>query len=80
MYNSHNRPFHSFNSWLGFWDQLAKTREHSWKEHLETGEAAKFESDLFKTNEDIAPVSHRILQTFVQGGEGRSCLPPYKRL
>ena len=70
MYNSHNRPFHSFNSWLGFWDQLAKTREHSWKEHLETGEAAKFESDLFKTNEDIAPVSHRILQTFVQGGRG----------
>ena len=50
MYANHHRTFHSFNFWLGFWDQLAKNREHSWKEHLETGEAAKFESDLlFKT-------------------------------
>ena len=37
------------------------------KNTLKPGEAARFESDLFKTNEDIAPVSHRILQG---GGEG----------
>ena len=37
------------------------------KNTLKPGEAARFESDLFKTNEDIAPVSHRILQ----GGGGR---------
>ena len=43
------------------------------KNTLKPGEAARFESDLFKTNEDIAPVSHRIVQAFVQevgGGEG----------
>ena len=38
------------------------------KNTLKPGEAARFESDLFKTNEDIAPVSHRILQG--GGGEG----------
>ena len=41
------------------------------KNTLKPGEAARFESDLFKTNEDIAPVSHRILQAFVQEGGGR---------
>ena len=43
------------------------------KNTLKPGEAARFESDLFKTNEDIAPVSHRIVQAFVQevGGGGR---------
>ena len=66
MYTNHDRLFHSFNFWLGFWEQLAKTREHSWKEHLETGEAAKFESDLFKTNEGIAPLSRVQGKSFLQ--------------
>ena len=53
------------------------------KNTLKPGEAARFESDLFKTNEDIAPVSHRILQAFVQegGGKGkkggREIVPPH---
>ena len=52
------------------------------KNTLKPREAARFESDLFKTNEDIAPVSHRILQAFVQGGGGegeeggREIVPP----
>ena len=52
------------------------------KNTLKPREAVRFESDLFKTNEDIAPVSHRILQAFVQGGGGggeeggREIVPP----
>ena len=40
---------------------------------------AKFESDLLKTNEDIAPQSREILQTFVSWG-AETCPPPYKGL
>ena len=36
-----------------------------WKERLKKNKIAKFESDLLKTNEDIAPQSHEILQMFV---------------
>ena len=38
------------------------------KKHLKSVEFAKFESDLFKSNEDIAPQSCEILQTFVFWG------------
>ena len=33
--------------------------------NLKASKIAKFESDLLKTNEDIAPQSREILQTFV---------------
>ena len=36
-----------------------------WKGRLKKNKIAKFESDLLKTNEDIAPQSHEILQMFV---------------
>ena len=34
------------------WKQLAKIREHGWNERLKISKCVKFESDLFKTNED----------------------------
>ena len=46
-------------------DTLQKIHQHHWKELLEIGKIAKFESDLLKTNKDIAPQSREILQTFV---------------
>ena len=57
---------------------LWKNRPHHWKERLKISKIAKFESDLFKTNEDIAPQSREILQTFVWLGGG-TCPSPYKR-
>jgi len=54
------------------WDQLAKIRQHEYKERLRVSKSTKFEHDLMKANEDIAPQSRRILQTFcgLCGGEG----------
>ena len=47
------------------------------KECLEIRKFAKFESDLLKTNEDIArPQSREILQTFVLWGSGTVLVPP----
>ena len=46
-------------------DQLAKIRQQGWKEHLKISTHAKFERDLLKTNEQIAPQSRRIFRTFV---------------
>ena len=43
------------------WIQLAKIRQHRQKEHLEISEDAKFERDLWKTNENIALQSRQIL-------------------
>ena len=58
-------------------DKLGKIRRHHWKERLKINKIAKFESDLLKTNEDIASYSREILQTFVWvGGEGGTNLPP----
>ena len=42
-------------------DKLWKNRPHHWKERLKISKIAKFESDLFKTNEE----SREVLQTFV---------------
>ena len=38
-------------------DQLGKVRQHHWKERLQISQTTKFESDLLKTNEDMAPKS-----------------------
>ena len=38
---------------------------HHWKEHIKIWKIAKFESNLLKTNEGIAPQSREILQRFV---------------
>ena len=46
-------------------DKLGKTHRHHRKERIEISKIAKFESDLLKTNEDTAPQSREILQTFV---------------
>ena len=54
------------------WDQVAKIRQHSWKERLKISIVAKFESDFVKTNQDMAPQSRRILQTLVWWGWGAS--------
>ena len=63
-------------------DQLGKIRQHYWKERLKISRTAKFQSDLLKTNEDIAPQGRQILQTFAWWG-AQTCPPPpppYKRL
>ena len=46
-------------------DKLGKIHQHHWKERLKISKTAKFECDLLKTNEDSAPQSREILQTFV---------------
>ena len=51
-------------------DKFGKIRQHQWKECLKISKIAKFESDLLKTNEDIASQTRTILQTFVWGGGG----------
>lgn len=56
-------PFHGFSTFDR--NQLAKIRQHGFKEHLTISEDVKFEPDLLKTNEEIAPQSLRILQMFV---------------
>ena len=35
-------------------DKLGKIHRHYWKEHLKITKISKFESDLWKTNEDVA--------------------------
>jgi len=45
------------------WDQLAKIRQHSWKERLKIRKVAKYESNMFKTN--------RRLYGGGEGGGGR---------
>ena len=41
-------------------DKLRKIRRHLWKEHPNISKIAKFESDLVKTNEEIAPETREI--------------------
>ena len=50
------------------WDQLAKIRQRGGKERLKISKVAKFESDLLKTNEDIASQNHVILRDVLYGG------------
>ena len=51
---------------------------HHWKQRLKISKIAKFESDLSKTDEEIAPQSRKILRTFVWWGPGTNVnnLPP----
>ena len=53
--------------------------KYHWKERFKISKIAKFESDLLKTNEDIASQSREILQTFVRWGS-QTCPLPYKHL
>ena len=53
-----------------YMDQLGKILQHYWKERLKISRTVKFQSDLLKTNEDIAPQSRQILQTFAWWGGG----------
>ena len=50
---------------------LKKIRQHSWKERLKISIVAKFESDLVKTNQDMAPQS----RTLVWWGVGQDSAP-----
>ena len=43
-------------------DKLRKIRRHLWKELLKINKSAKFESDLLKTNEEIAPETREIVK------------------
>ena len=45
-------------------DKLGQIHWLRWKERLLISKNAKFESDLLKTNKEIAPQSHEILQMF----------------
>ena len=56
-------------------DKLRNIRRHHWKERLKIADIAKFESNLLKTNEEIAPRRCEILQTSVWWGGGTN-LPP----
>ena len=49
-------------------DQLWKTVDTNGKSALKLLRTAKFESDLLKTNEDMAPERRKILQTFACWG------------
>ena len=49
-------------------DKVEKICRHHRKEYFKISKIAKFESDLLKTNEDVAPQSREILETFVRGG------------
>ena len=75
------------------WDQLGKILQHSWKKYLKiSSKVIHFESDLLKTNEDIAPQRRKIYRHLHSGsgggggsgGEGRgaasSCPPSYPPL
>ena len=50
------RHFHGFSSFDG--EQLVKIYQHHWK-------VAKFESDLLKTNKDLAPEGRGSFKRFI---------------
>ena len=59
------------------WDQLGKIFQHSWKKYLKiSSKVINFESDLLKTNEDIAPQRREIYRHLhgVSGGGGGGVL------
>ena len=62
-----NRPFHCFFQLLT-WTSYGKTVNTTENSDLKISKIAEFESDLLKTNKDIAPQSREILQTFVWWG------------
>ena len=54
-------------------DQLGKVRQHHWKERLQISQTTKFESDLLKTNEDMAHKSRHFTDVCMAGSTN---LPP----
>ena len=51
-------------------NKVEKICRHHRKEYLKISKTAKFESDLLKTNEHVAPQSREILETLYWGGGG----------
>ena len=54
------------------WDQLAKNSSTRLKKTPKTTQVTKFESDLFKTNDNTALESRGILQMFMWRGASSS--------
>ena len=52
-------------------DKLGKIRRYHWKKNLKISKIAKFESDLLKTNDEIATQKREILNTFFCSGGGK---------
>ena len=61
-----SRPFHVFFPTFDR-DKFGKIRWHHWKDRPKMRKIVKFESDSLRANEDTAPQSRKILQTFVWG-------------
>ena len=60
-------------------DKLGTNRRHHWKKLLKISKIAKFESDLLKINEDIAPQFAKFYRRLYGGGQ--VCVlhpPPYQ--
>ena len=76
-----NRPKIDPSTVLNFdMDKLGKNPWISLERAPLTSKTAKFESDLLKTNEDIASQRREILQTLVYGGGQKTCPSPCKCL
>ena len=73
-------PFHGFFFPTLDMDRFRKIRRQHWQERLQIIKVAKFECDLLKNNENTAPQSREILQTFDGGGHKLFATPPYKPL
>ena len=56
-------------------NKVEKICRHHRKEYLKIRKTAKFESDLLKTNEHVAPQSREILETLYWGGGGGQTCP-----
>ena len=55
-------------------DKLGTNRRHHWKKLLKISKIAKFESDLLKINEDIAPQFAKFYRRLYGGGQVSSTL------
>lgn len=60
------------NFFFNFWLRPAKTRQLGWKKRLKTSKIAKFETDLLKTIEDVAPQSSEIFRSLYAEGHVRN--------
>ena len=74
-----NRPFDGFFQLLT-WTSWGKSIDTTEKSAFKISKIVKFESDLLKSNEDIASQSHKILQKFVWWGACPTTILQYKRL
>ena len=62
-----NIPFHVFFSTFDI-DKLGKICQHHCDTTTKISNFALFESDLLKTNKDMAPQCHKIIQMFCRAG------------